>query len=57
MERKVTVRCTPLFTALVVISAVIFSFSNVVGGTTDPSDGKALIYFLFVVNLEMSNVI
>ncbi|CAA2993364.1 STRUBBELIG-RECEPTOR FAMILY 8 [Olea europaea subsp. europaea] len=42
MERKVTVRCTPLFTALVVISAVIFSFSNVVGGTTDPSDVQAL---------------
>lgn len=37
-----TVRCIPLFTAFVVISAVIFSFSDVVGGTTDPSDVQGL---------------
>ncbi|CAI9755102.1 unnamed protein product [Fraxinus pennsylvanica] len=40
--RKVTVRCIPLFAAFVVISAVIFSFSDVVGGTTDPSDVQGL---------------
>ncbi|KAL2483942.1 Protein STRUBBELIG-RECEPTOR FAMILY 8 [Forsythia ovata] len=42
METKVTVSSTPLFTALVVISAVIFSFSDAVDGTTDPSDVQGL---------------
>lgn len=40
METKVTVNSTPFFTALVMILAVIFSS---VSGTTDPSDGKALM--------------
>ncbi|CAI9787862.1 unnamed protein product [Fraxinus pennsylvanica] len=42
METKVTVKFTPFFTALVLIAAVIFSFSDTAGGTTDPSDVQGL---------------